>query len=159
MSDRTVSFNGVDFDPLKLMLTTAGTPVAVANALLTEKKNTTGGGLTFAVGTGVITVATPAGCGRYLALANAANTQGQNAAFHSIQFFAKEAGVAAAAKGVKTRKLEPAAAAQASAGIATAIVDLSAVGDTVELRVDAQTNGNAITFRDLSFDLVKIGEC
>ena len=44
-------------------------------------------------------------------------------------------------------------------GIATAIVDLSAVGDTVELRVDAQTNGNAITFRDLSFDLVKIGEC
>ena len=102
---------------------------------------------------------TPAGCGRYLAIANAANTQGQNAVWHSVQFFAKEAGVAAAAKGVKTRKLEPAAAAQASAGIATAIVDLSAVGDTVELRVDAQTNGNAITFRDLSFDLVKIGEC
>ena len=157
-SHNAFSANVSDTTGFAITVTTSGTPVVIANALLTEKKNTTGGGLVFAVGTGVVTVTTPAGCGRYLAIANAANTQGQNAVWHSVQFFAKEAGVAAAAKGVKTRKLEPAAAAQASAGIATAIVDLSAVGDTVELRVDAQTNGNAITFRDLSFDLVKIGE-
>ena len=134
------------------------TPQAIFNALLTEKKNTTGGGLTFAVGTGVVTVATPAGCGRYLAIASAGNTQGVNASFHTIQFYAKEAGVAAAAKGTKAMKLEPAAAAQASCGVAMAVVDLSAVGDTVELRVGVQTNGNAITFRDLSIDLIKIGE-
>jgi hypothetical protein len=136
----------------------SATPQAVFNALLTEKKNTTGGGITFAAGTGVATVATPAGCGRYLAIASAGNTQGQNSAFHNVQFYAKEGGVAAAAKGIKAQKLEGAAAAQGNCGVAMAVVDLSAVGDTVELRVGVQTNGNAVTFRDLSIDLIKIGE-
>jgi len=136
----------------------SATPQAVFNALLTEKKNNTGGGLTFAAGTGVVTVATPAGCGRYLAMASAGNTQGQNSAFHNVQFYAKEAGVAAAAKGTKAQKLEGAAAAQGNCGVAMAMVDLSAVGDTVELRVGVQTNGNAVTFRDLSIELIKIGE-
>lgn len=141
-----------------ITVTTSGTPLVVKDALLTAKKNTTGGGLTFDAATGVVTVATPAGCGRYLAIAGAANTQGVNAKWHAVQFFAKEAGVAAAAKGTKARKLEPATAAQASCGVAMAVVDLSAVGDTVELRVDVETNGNAVTFRDLAIDLIKIGE-
>lgn len=153
-----VSINVSDGTGFAITVAAAATPQAIFNALLTEKKNTTGGGIVFAAGTGVATVATPAGCGRYLAIASAANTQGQNSAFHNVQFYAKEAGVSVAAKGVKPQKLEGAAAAQGNCGVAMAIVDLSAVGDTVELRVGVQTNGNAVTFRDLSIDLIKIGE-
>jgi hypothetical protein len=136
----------------------SATPQAIVNALFTEKKNTTGGGLTFAVGTGVATVATPAGCGKYLVLANIGDSIGVNASFHSVQVFAKEAGVAAAAKGAKALKTEPAAAARGAVGCAYAIVDLSAVGDTCEIRLAVQTNGNAVTIRSASFAMVKIGE-
>ena len=73
-SHNAFSANVSDGTGFAITVTTSGTPVAIANALLTEKKNTTGGGLVFAVGTGVVTVTTPAGCGRYLAIANAANT-------------------------------------------------------------------------------------
>jgi len=158
-SHNAVSVNVSDGTGFAITVAAAATPQAVfSNTLMLERKNTTGGGITYAPATGVFTVATPAGCGRYLAIASAANTQGQNSAFHNVQFYAKEAGVSAAARGVKPQKLEGAAAAQGNCGVAIAIVDLSAVGDTVELRVGVQTNGNAITFRDLSIDLIKIGE-
>jgi hypothetical protein len=154
-----VSVNVSDGTGFAITVAAAATPQAVlSSTLLTEKKNSTGGGITFAPATGVFTVATPAGLGRYLAIASAGNTQGQNSAFHNVQFFAREAGVAAAAKGIKAQKLEGAAAAQGNCGVALAIVDLSAIGDTVELRVGVQTNGNAITFRELEIDLIKIGE-
>lgn len=154
-----VSVNVSDGTGFAITVAAAATPQAVfSNTLMLERKNSTGGGITYAPATGVFTVATPAGLGRYLAIASAGNTQGQNAAFHNVQFFAREAGVAAAARGIRAQKLEGAAAAQGNCGVALAVVDLSAVGDTVELRVGVQTNGNAITFRDLEIDLIKIGE-
>jgi hypothetical protein len=81
-----------------------------------------------------------------------------NSSFHSVQVYAKEAGVAAAAKGAKALKTEPATAARGAVGCAYAIVDLSAVGDTCEIRLAVQTNGNAVTIRSASFAMVKIGE-
>ena len=154
-----VNVNVSDGTGFAITVAASATPQAVFSAsLLTEKKNHTGGGITFAAATGVFTVATPAGLGRYLAIASAGNTQGQNAAFHNIQFYARENGVTAAARGIKAQKLEGAAAAQGNCGVALAIVDLQAIGDTVELRVGVQTNGNAITFRELEIDLIKIGE-
>lgn len=158
-SHNSVHVDVSDGTGFAITVTAAATPQVVKDALLTEKKNTTGGGITYAAATGVFTVATPAGCGRYLAIASAGNTAGVNAKFHTIQFFAKEAGVAAAAKGTKARKVEPATAVQASVGAAMAVVDLSAVGDTVELRIGVETDGNAVTIRDLAIGLVKIGEC
>lgn len=136
----------------------AATPQVIKDALFAQVKNTTGGGITWSAANGVATVAAPHGCGRYLAIAAVGNSAGVNAKFHTVQIFAKEAGVTAAAKGTKARKVEPAAAVQSSCGTAIAVVDLSAVGDTVELRVGVETDGNAVTFRDLSFDLIKIGE-
>ena len=154
-----VSVNVSDGTGFAVTVAAAATPQAVfSGTLMLERKNSTGGGITYAPATGVFTVATPAGLGRYLAIASAGNTQGQNAAFHNVQFFARENGVTAAARGIRAQKLEGAAAAQGSCGVALAVVDLVAVGDTVELRVGVQTNGNAITFRDLEIDLIKIGE-
>jgi hypothetical protein len=157
-SHNTLLVDVDDATGFSITVAASATPQPILNALFTEKKNTTGGGLTFAVGTGVATVATPAGCGRYLVFANVGDSIGVNAAFHNIQVFSKEAGVTAAAKGAKALKTEPAAAARGAVGCAYAIVDLSAVGDTCEVRLGVQANGNAVTIRSASFCMVKIGE-
>lgn len=157
-SHNTLLVDVDDGTGFSITVAASATPQAILNALFTEKKNTTGGGITFAAGTGVATVATPAGCGRYLVLANVGDSIGVNAAFHNVQVYAKENGVTAAAKGAKAHKTEGAAAARGSVGCAHAIVDLSAVGDTCEVRLGVQTNGNAITIRSATFCMVKIGE-
>ena len=157
-SHNAVHIDVSDGTGFAITVAAAATPQAIFNALLTEKKNTTGGGLSYGVGTGVVTVATPAGCGRYLVIANVGDSIGVNSAFHNVQVYAKEGGVAAAAKGAKAHKTEGAAAARGSVGCAHAIVDLSAVGDTCEVRLGVQTNGNAVTIRSASFCMIKIGE-
>jgi hypothetical protein len=134
----------------------SATPQVVTDALFTEKKNNTNGGITFAAG--VATVATPAGIGRYAVCASLGDALGVLSTFHFVQVYAKEAGVAAAVKGSKALRTEGAAAVRGSTGVAIAIVDLSAVGDTVEMRLGVQTNGNAILIRSAALELVKIGE-
>jgi hypothetical protein len=134
----------------------SATPQVVTDALFTEKKNSTNGGITYAAG--VATVATPAGFGRYLVSATASDALGILSTFHFVQVYAKEAGVNAAAKGSKSLRTEGGTAVRGSTGCAVAIVDLSAIGDTVEMRLGVQTNGNAILIRSASLQMIKIGE-
>jgi len=139
-------------------VTAAATPQVLKNALFAQSVDNTLGGLTFDVATGVVTVAKHQGKGRYAVYGTVGDSIGVNAKRHSIQIFAKEAGVTAAAKGAAAVKTEPAAAARGAVGTAIAIVDLSAVSDTVEIRLGVETDGNAVTVRQASLLLIKIGE-
>lgn len=139
-------------------VTAAATPQVVKNALFAQSVDNTNGGLTFDVTTGVVTVAKHQGKGRYAVYGSVGNSAGVNAKRHFIQVYAKEAGVTAAAKGSHAAKTEPATAVQGAVGTALAIVDLSAISDTVELRIGVETDGNAVTIRQASLLLVKIGE-
>lgn len=147
-----------DASGFALTVAAAATPQVVKDTLFATAKDNTNGGLTFDATTGVVTVAKHHGKGRYRVRATPGNTVGVNAKFHTLQIFAKEGGVAAAAKGIKARKVEPATAVQSSFGACEAIVDLSALSDTVEVRLGVETDGNAVTIRDLSLHVEKIGE-
>lgn len=137
----------------------AATPEVVKSAtLLLEDENTSGGGLTYSTSTGKVSVATPAGIGKYLCRITAGDTVGQNGKYHTLQAYAVEGGEAVAAVGSKVKKEEPATAVRSAVGSVECIVNLSAVGDTVEPRLGVETNADSITIHDFTFSLVKIGE-
>ena len=135
---------------------TAGTPVIVKNALFAEVQNTSNGGLTFDVATGVVTVASPAGIGKYRVDAIVSDAIGVSGKGSILNIFASEAGASAAAVGTKAR-FDEATAVRDTGGACIAFVDLSAEGDTVELRNDQETNGDATTFHGITLVLTKIG--
>jgi hypothetical protein len=136
----------------------AATPEAIANALFAVDNNNTNGAITFATGTGKATVATQAGIGKYAVIAGVGDSIGQNGKYHTIQVYASEGGAAAAAVGPKAKKEEPATAVRSNVGTVVAFVDLSAVGDTVELRLGVETNADSVTIHDAFMTLVKIGQ-
>jgi len=137
----------------------AATPEVIkSTTLLTSDDNNTNGGITFAASTGVATVATTAGIGKYLVLASVGDCVGQNGKFSTVQVYAKEAGVTAAAVGAKAKKEEPSTAVRSALGTAVAVVNLSAIGDTVEMRLGVETNADSVTIHDASLCLIKIGE-
>ena len=136
----------------------AATPEVIEDALLVEVENTSGGGLTFDVATGKVTVATAAGIGKYLAEASIGDCVGQNGKFSTVQIYAKEAGVTAAATGSRAKKEEPSTAVRSALGASKAIVNLSAVGDTVEMRLGVETNADSVTIHSAHLSLLKIGE-
>jgi hypothetical protein len=137
----------------------AATPQAILDAtLFVQDTNTSNGGLTFSGTTGKVTVATVAGLGKYEVLAVAGDVIGTNAAVMDVEIVAVSGGVAAAQKGIGARKTEPATATRVGMTPAIAIVDLSAVGDTVEAQLRVGTNGHAGVFRDFALFLRKIGE-
>jgi hypothetical protein len=103
-------------------------------------------------------VATVAGLGKYEVLACAGDLIGTNSSVLDIEIVAVSGGAAAAQKGIGARKTELATASRMAVGPALAIVDLSAVGDTVEAQLRVGTNGHAGTFRDFALFLRKIGE-
>jgi len=137
----------------------SATPQAILDAtLFLQDTNTSNGGLTFSGTTGKVTVATPAGFGKYMVHAIAGDAIGTNAAVMDVEIVAVSGGAAAAQKGVGARKTEAATAARIGIVPAFAVVDLSAVGDTVEAQLRVGTNGHACVFRDFVLMLVKIGE-
>ena len=137
----------------------AATPQAILDAtLFVQDTNTSNGGLTFSGTTGKVTVATPAGFGKYEVRAFVGDVIGTNSAVMDVEIVAVSGGAAAAQKGIGARKTELATASRMSMGAAFAIVDLSAVGDTVEAQLRVGTNGHAGVFRDFALVLVKIGE-
>ncbi len=147
-----------DATGVTITVTTAGTPVALLSAtLLTQDQDLTGGGITFAAATGVFTVAKASAVGKYLAIASIGMAKGVNAKVPTAQWFAKEAGVTAAAKGSKATKTEPATAVDGNMGVAIAILNLSAVGDTAEVRLDSTTNADTVLVKQGHLVLVKIG--
>lgn len=137
----------------------AATPQAIADALFTERANTSGGGLEWSPTTGRASVADPHGVGTYLVMLTAGNTIGPNSTWHELLLFAVEGGAAAAEVSCgRARKLEGSAAAQGGVpGTVLGVVTLSAVGDYVEPQVAVQTNGNAVVFRELNLVMMKIG--
>lgn len=137
----------------------SATPQAILDAaLFLQDTNTTNGGLTFSGTTGKVSVATVAGFGKYLVQANAGDVIGTNSSVLDIEIVAVSGGAVAAQKGIGARKSELATASRMSMGTACAIVDLSAVGDTVEAQLRVGTNGHAGVFRDFALSLIKIGE-
>lgn len=137
----------------------AATPQAILDAsLFLQDTNTTNGGLTFSGTTGKVSVATPAGFGKYMVMAAVGDVIGTNSSVLDVEIVAVSGGAAAAQKGIGARKTELATASRMSIGCAMAIVDLSAVGDTVEAQLRVGTNGHAGTFRDFALQLIKIGE-
>jgi hypothetical protein len=83
---------------------------------------------------------------------------GTNSSVLDVEIVAVSGGAAAAQKGIGARKTELATAARNSMGAAFAIVDISAVGDTVEAQLRVGTNAHAGVFRDFALSLMKIGE-
>ena len=134
------------------------TPQAILDAaLFLQDTNTSNGGLTFSGTTGKWTVATVAGIGKYEVMAVAGDVIGTNAAVMDVEIVAVSGGAAAAQKGIGAHKVEPATATRVGMTPAYAVVDLSAVGDTVEAQLRVGSNGHAGVFRDFALVLRKIG--
>ena len=137
----------------------AATPQAVKSAtLFLEAGNTSGGGLPFDGTTGKVTVAKAHAFGKYLVEVITGDIIGTNSAVLDVEVWAKQAGATLAQAGTGSRKSELATAARNSIGPAFAVVNLSAIGDTVEAQLRVGTNGHAGTFRDFALKMVKIGE-
>ena len=134
------------------------TPAAILGALFLETEADATGSITFAPLTGQVTVSKSQGRGKYLVTVTSGGAQGPNASTHGISIFAVEGGATVAEKGNRATKLEPAAATVAGEGVCMAVCNLSAVGDTVEVRTRVGVDGNAIVYRDLSLTLQKIDD-
>lgn len=141
-----------------ITVTAAATPQAILSATLyTAAKDNTGGMLTFAGTTGVVTVAKPAGIGDYEVYAIVGDGIGTNSAVIDVEIWASVGGAAKAQIGTGSRKTELASATRMGMPAAYAVFSPSAVGDTVEARVRVGTNGHALTLRDFSLIVRKIG--
>ena len=137
----------------------AATPQAIlSETLFLEDTNTSGGGLTWDPATGVATVASPVGVGKYEVFARAGDLIGTNSAVMDLEIMAVEGGAAIAQKGIGARKTELASAARNGVAPAYAVVDLSAEGDTVQCNLRVGTNGHAGVFRDFALVMRKIGD-
>jgi hypothetical protein len=136
----------------------AATPQAILSATLyTAAKNNTGGTMTFAGSTGVVTVAQPAAIGDYEVLAIVGDGIGTNSAVIDVEIWASVGGAAKAQIGTGSRKTELSTASRMGMPAAYAVWSPTAVGDTVEARVRVGTNGHALTLRDFSLIVRKIG--
>jgi hypothetical protein len=136
----------------------AATPQAVLSATLyAAAKDNTNGCLTFDGTTGVATIALPAGIGDYEVFALVGDGIGTNSAVIDVEIWASVGGAAKAQIGVGSRKTELASASRMSQAPAYAVFSPTAVGDTVEARVRVGTNGHALTLRDFSLIVRKIG--
>lgn len=141
-----------------ITVTAAATPQAILSATLyTAAKDNTGGMLTFAGTTGVITVAKPAGIGDYEVLAIVGDGIATNSAVVDVEIWASVGGAAKAQIGTGSRKTELSTASRMGMPAAYAVFSPTAVGDTVEARVRVGTNGHALTLRDFSLIVRKIG--
>lgn len=135
----------------------AATPQAILSAtLFTAAKDNTGGALTFAGTTGVVTVALPAAIGDYEVLAVVGDGIATNSAVVDVEIWASVGGAAKAQIGTGSRKTELATATRMGMPAAYAIFSPTAVNDTVEARVRVGTNGHALTLRDFSLIVRKI---
>ena len=143
---------------IEITVAAAATPQALLGTAFASDEDDDSGGITWTPASGVFTVAAACGIGRYLARACLTDVKGTDAKYFFARIFAKEGGVAAAVRGPQLKRTEPATAVHAPLGVVEAIVDLSAVGDTVELRLGVETNGNDVTVKDCSFVLIKVGE-
>jgi hypothetical protein len=136
----------------------AATPQAIlSSTLYTAAKNNAGGTLTFTGSTGVVAVAAPAALGDYEVLAIVGDGIGTNSAVVDIEIWASIGGAAKAQIGAGSRKTELATASRMAIPAAYAVWSPTAVGDTVEARVRVGTNGHALTIRDFSLIVRKIG--
>jgi len=136
----------------------AATPQAILSATLyTAAKNNAGGALSFVGSTGVVTVAQPAAIGDYEVFAIVGDGIGTNSAVVDVEIWASVGGAAKAQIGVGSRKTELATASRMGMPAAYAVFSPTAVGDTVEARVRVGTNGHALTIRDFSLIVRKIG--
>lgn len=141
-----------------ITVTAAATPQAILSATLyTAAKDNTGGALAFVGTTGVVTVAKPAGIGDYEVFAVVGDGIGTNSAVIDVEIWASVGGAAKAQIGTGSRKTELASATRMGMPAAYAVFSPSAVGDTVEARVRVGTNGHALTLRDFSLIVRKIG--
>ena len=137
----------------------AATPQAILEAtLFVQDTNTSNGGLTFSGTTGKVTCATVAGFGKYAVSAIVGDVIGTNSAILDVEIVAVSGGAGAAQKGIGSHKVELATAARIGMATAFAIVDLSALSDTVEVQLRVGTNGHAAVFRDFALVMQKIGE-
>lgn len=137
----------------------AATPQAIKSAtLFSALANSSGGGITWDGTTGIATVAKAHAFGKYLVRAITGDVIGTNSAVLDVEIWAVQAGAAKAQVGIGSRKTELASAARNSIGPAYAVVNLSAIGDSVEAQLRVGTNGHAGTFRDFALEMVKIGE-
>lgn len=135
----------------------AATPQAILSAtLFTAAKDNTGGALTFAGTTGVVTVAVPNAIGDYEVLAIVGDGIATNSAVIDVEIWASVGGAAKAQIGTGSRKTELATASRMGMPAAYAIFSPTAVNDTVEARVRVGTNGHALTIRDFSLIIRKI---
>lgn len=136
----------------------AGTPVVLADTTkLIVVQDKLGGGITYTPSTGLFAVATQNGTGLYRAECFVGNMKGINSKVPTMQWFAKENGVAAAAKGSKVTKTEPAAAVEGPCGVVVGFLNLSAIGDTAEIRCDSTSNGDTLVFKGCKVILTKVG--
>lgn len=137
----------------------AATPQAILDAtLFVEDTNTSAGGLTFDGSTGVVTVASPVGFGKYEVFAMSGDLIGTNSSVLDLEIMAIEGGAAIAQKGIGARKTELSTAARNGVAPAYAVVNLSAEGDSVQCNLRVGTNGHAGTFRDFALVMRKIGD-
>jgi hypothetical protein len=143
-----------DANGAAITVAASATPGVVLDPLFTEVVNNTGPtgkkGLTFAVGTGLVTCAESWAAGKYLVTAVAGNAVGGNAANYAVGVY-----VGSTLQGIEARKVEPAAAVQSAVGPAVAVVTL-AVGDTVSARLRVGTNADVVTLRDFALVMQKI---
>ena len=136
----------------------AATPQAVLSAsLYTAVKDNTAGLLTFDGTTGVVTVAKDMGVGEYEVAAIVGDGIATNSAVVDVEIWASIGGAAKAQIGSGSRKTELSSASRMSMAPAFAVWAPTAVGDTVEARVRVGTNGHALTLRDFSLVIRKIG--
>lgn len=137
----------------------AATPQKILDAtLFLVDDDNSNGGLTFSGTTGLVTVAEKFACGRYAVFAKTGDVIGTNSSVLDVEIVAVEGGAAEAQVGNGARKTELATAARNGMADAFAVVNLSAVGDTVGAQLRVGTNGHAGVFRDFALFLVKIGE-
>lgn len=141
-----------------ITVTAAATPQAILSAsLYTAAKDNSGGCLSFAGTTGVVTVAKPAGIGDYEVIAIVGDGIATNSAVVDVEIWASVGGAAKAQIGTGSRKTELSTASRMGMPAAYAVFSPTAVGDTVEARVRVGTNGHALTLRDFSLIVRKIG--
>ena len=136
----------------------AATPQAVLSATLyTAVLDNTGGVITFDGTTGVATLAKDVGIGSYEVEAIVGDGIATNSAVIDVEIWASIGGASKAQIGRGSRKTELATASRMSMGPAYAVWSPTAVGDTVEARVRVGTNGHALTLRDFTLKIKRVG--
>lgn len=137
----------------------AATPQVVKGAAFEERSNRLPG-FTWVAADGRLTLSAPVGAspGRYQVSVHERDVIGTNAKFNFLQVNAKQKGEAAALVGGPARRTELATATRGGLRFILDEVELTKEGDFVEVLVGVETDGNAVTFRGLELQVLKIGE-